>query len=147
MYTRSFLREEAKIKQHTSSKKKLFKSGEKAIWESWFARFLFFIILKSLDFVFSYEDFTRINCILYCKKIIVTLKQSWRIHFSKSFSASFTIGLNFFNENSFEFTIFYINVKLNEFPGFFKLSNLLHLNETDTGSCTVGPWLHLGVCT
>ena len=35
MYPRSFLCEEAKIEQHTSSKKKLCEIGEEAIWKSW----------------------------------------------------------------------------------------------------------------
>ena len=36
MYPRSFLCEEAKIKQHTSLKKELCRIGEEAIWESRF---------------------------------------------------------------------------------------------------------------
>ena len=36
MYPRSFLCEEAKIKQRTSSKKELHEIGEEAIWESRF---------------------------------------------------------------------------------------------------------------
>ena len=43
IYSRSFLCEEAKIKQHTSSKKKLCEVDEKAIWESGFKFFFFYI--------------------------------------------------------------------------------------------------------
>ena len=39
MYPRSFLCEEAKIKQRTSSKKELCEIGEEAIWESRFTSF------------------------------------------------------------------------------------------------------------
>ena len=39
MYPRSFLCEEAKTKQHTSSKKELCEIGEGAIWESRFTCF------------------------------------------------------------------------------------------------------------
>ena len=42
MYPRSFLREEAKIKQRTPLKEELCEIGEEAIWES---RFRFFFIL------------------------------------------------------------------------------------------------------
>ena len=40
MYPRSFLCEEAKIKQHTSSEKELCEIGEEAIWGSQFTCFL-----------------------------------------------------------------------------------------------------------
>ena len=40
MYPRSFLCEEAKIKQRTSLKKELCEIGEEAIWESQFTSFL-----------------------------------------------------------------------------------------------------------
>ena len=40
MYSRSFLCEEAKIKQRTSLKKGLCEIGEEAIWESRFTSFL-----------------------------------------------------------------------------------------------------------
>ena len=39
MYPRSFLCEEAKIKQRTPLKKELCEIGEEAIWESWFTSF------------------------------------------------------------------------------------------------------------
>ena len=39
MYLRSFLCEEAKIKQRTPLKKELCEIGEEAIWESWFPSF------------------------------------------------------------------------------------------------------------
>ena len=42
MYPRSFLCEEAKIKQRTPLKKELCEIGEEAIWESRFTSFLFF---------------------------------------------------------------------------------------------------------
>ena len=45
MYPRSFLREEVKIKQHTSTKTDLCKICEEAIWESRFTYFLSFIII------------------------------------------------------------------------------------------------------
>ena len=41
MYPRSFLCEEVKIKQHTSSKKELYEIGEEVIWESRFTCFFF----------------------------------------------------------------------------------------------------------
>ena len=41
MYPRSFLYEEANIKQRTPLKKKLCEIGEEAIWESRFTSFLF----------------------------------------------------------------------------------------------------------
>ena len=43
MYPRSFFFDEAKIKQHTSSKKQLCEIGEQAIWESRFTCFLFHV--------------------------------------------------------------------------------------------------------
>ena len=43
MYPRSFLCEEAEIKQGTLLKKELFEIGEEAIWESRFTSFLFFL--------------------------------------------------------------------------------------------------------
>ena len=44
MYPRNFLCEETKIKQHTSSKKKLCEIGEEAIWESRFTCLFLFVI-------------------------------------------------------------------------------------------------------
>ena len=41
MCPRSFLCEEAKIKQRTSSKKELFEIGEEAIWETRYTYILF----------------------------------------------------------------------------------------------------------
>ena len=41
MYPRSFLCEEAKIKQRTSLKKELCEIGEEAIWESRFTSFFY----------------------------------------------------------------------------------------------------------
>ena len=49
MYPRSFLCEEAKIKQRTPLKKVLYEIGEEAIWES---RFTSFFIL----FYWKFED-------------------------------------------------------------------------------------------
>ena len=46
MYPRSFLREEAKAKQRSSSKKKLGETGEEATWESPF----FNLFLKKSKF-------------------------------------------------------------------------------------------------
>ena len=40
MYPRSFLYEEAKIKQHTPLKKELCEIGEESLWESRFTSFL-----------------------------------------------------------------------------------------------------------
>ena len=45
MYSRSFLCEEAKIKQRTPLKKELCEIGEEAIWESRFTSFLFYCIV------------------------------------------------------------------------------------------------------
>ena len=47
MYTRSFLCEEAKIKQRTPLKKELREIGEEAIWESRFTSFLLIPFLTS----------------------------------------------------------------------------------------------------
>ena len=48
MYPRSFLCEEAKIKQRTPLKKELCEIGEEAIWESRFTSFFFyFFIVRS----------------------------------------------------------------------------------------------------
>ena len=44
MYTWSFLCDEAKIKEHTFSKKELCEIGEEAIWESRFAYFFYYLI-------------------------------------------------------------------------------------------------------
>ena len=49
MYPRSFLCEEAKIKQRTPLKKDLCKIGEEAIWESDSHLFFVNIILNSID--------------------------------------------------------------------------------------------------
>ena len=49
MYPRSFLCGEAKIKQHTSSKKELYGIGEEPIWESRFTRFIFLLHPKNLS--------------------------------------------------------------------------------------------------
>ena len=48
MYPRSFLYEEAKIKQRTALKKELCEIGEEAIWESRFTSF--FRIFHMVDF-------------------------------------------------------------------------------------------------
>ena len=45
MYTRSFLCEEAKIKQRTPLKKEFCEIGEEAIWESRFTSFFFLLQL------------------------------------------------------------------------------------------------------
>ena len=50
MYPRSFLCEEAKIKQRTPLKKELCEIGEEAIWESRFTSFLLFFWLKKTSF-------------------------------------------------------------------------------------------------
>ena len=42
MYSRSFLFEEAKIKQNTSLEKELGEIGEEAVWKSWFTSFFVF---------------------------------------------------------------------------------------------------------
>ena len=54
MYPRSFLCEEAKIKQRTSLKKELCEIGEEAIWESRFTSFFLDKISneKSPSFIF-----------------------------------------------------------------------------------------------
>ena len=46
MYPRSFLCDEAKIKQRTPLKKQLCEIGEEAIWES---RFTFFLFVQDLQ--------------------------------------------------------------------------------------------------
>ena len=53
MFPQSFLREEAKIKQRTSSKKALCKIGEEAIWESRFTSFLITLIFPVLVIKFK----------------------------------------------------------------------------------------------
>ena len=46
MYLRSFLCEEAEIKQNTSSKKTICEIGEETIWESRFTSFYFFLLIQ-----------------------------------------------------------------------------------------------------
>ena len=53
MYPRSFLCEEAKIKQRTPLKKELCEIGEEAIWES---RFTYFFLFSKLE-IFEIENF------------------------------------------------------------------------------------------
>ena len=53
MYPRSFLCEEAKIKQHTFSKKELCEFSEEAIWESRFISF-FLIVSQRYHRCFQY---------------------------------------------------------------------------------------------
>ena len=50
MYPRSFLCEEAKIKQRSSSKKELCEIGEEAIWESRFTSFFIYFFMYMGDF-------------------------------------------------------------------------------------------------
>ena len=56
MYPRSFLREEAKIKQRTPLKKKLCEIGEEAIWESRFTSFFYLLsyFLQKDDWLKAY---------------------------------------------------------------------------------------------
>ena len=73
MYPRSFLCEEAKIKQHTSSKKELCEISEKAMWESRFTCFLYW--MNTLNFLNSFAFFYKILAFL----IIPFLKKN-RVH-------------------------------------------------------------------
>ena len=60
MYPRSFLREEAKIKQRTPLKKELCEIGEEAIWESRFTSFSINILLldKTDNILFCHRNRT-----------------------------------------------------------------------------------------
>ena len=48
MYPQSFLYEEAKIEQHTSSKKQLCEIGEEALWESRFTYLFYFFSIRAV---------------------------------------------------------------------------------------------------
>ena len=61
MYPRSFLCEEAKIKQRTSLKKELCEIGEEAIWESRFTSFFNYFIVDLLLFPCVAELFCAKN--------------------------------------------------------------------------------------
>ena len=61
MYPWSFLREEAKIKQHTFSKKELCETGEEAIWESRFTCFCFLTGRFWIFWEFSQSCLTQTN--------------------------------------------------------------------------------------
>ena len=65
MYPRSFLCEEAKIKQRTPVKKELCKIGEEAIWESRFTYFFFnFKVGRYINYtVLRYNFFPHRNVI------------------------------------------------------------------------------------
>ena len=55
MYLRSFLCEEAKIKQRTSLKKELFEVGEEAIWESRLTSFFNFTTLQKFSKIVNFS--------------------------------------------------------------------------------------------
>ena len=67
MYPRSFLCEEAKIKQRTPLKKELCEIDEEAIWESRFTSFFFhiFIPLRRIfnNFTFCWESIENLSLI------------------------------------------------------------------------------------
>ena len=59
-YPESFLCKETKIEHHNSPKKELCKTGDKAIWESWFILNMFMFIYRVfywiiIDFLKNYE--------------------------------------------------------------------------------------------
>ena len=60
MYPRSFLCQEAKIKQRTPLKKELYEIGEEAIWESQFTSFLKMLNVKCVSSVFYNNWIIRI---------------------------------------------------------------------------------------
>ena len=59
MYSRSFLCEEAKIKQRTPLIKELCEIGEEAIWESRFSSS--FILINNIDLQYTPQNFTKKN--------------------------------------------------------------------------------------
>ena len=63
MYPRSFLCEEAKIKQDTPLKEELSKIGEEAIWESRFTSFLLLILFYTKEKLFNADlsQFTLVS--------------------------------------------------------------------------------------
>ena len=71
MYPRSFLCEEAKIKQSTPLKKELCEIGEEAIWESRFTSFFSFQ-MNLLIFLNPYEVFQF--CFTFSNSILKNLK-------------------------------------------------------------------------
>ena len=68
MYPRSFLCEEAKIKQRTPLKKELCEIGEEAIWESRFTSFFRFdtLLINISPFAFGqyFYRFSRVSALL-----------------------------------------------------------------------------------
>ena len=75
MYPRSFLCEEAKVKQHTSLKKELCEIGEEAIWESrftcFFGNFSELLSSKINLGIFTIDDFFQIFVISRSTQILI----------------------------------------------------------------------------